>query len=201
MHPVVAQRQIGRHHETRFAHQPIVEGEWRGEIVHLPDVAAYGAVLQPDPHLGRVTVGDVDPEAGFGTGAAHDRRRQTSGPVTPILLGKNCNTIFFSIGFHPEGGQDGDHRRGVDRLQMAHPVVVLGRHAQPTGDLGQRRTDHVCHLACYPRTQRSEPDKSMVNTPHMISTMPAIISGVRRSENKNRPATATSATPHAVHMP
>ena len=72
---------------------------------------------------------------------------------------------------------------------------------QGTGDLGQRRTDHVCHLACYPRTQRSEPDKSMVNTPHMISTMPAIISGVRRSENKNRPATATSATPHAVHMP
>ena len=145
IHPVVAQWKIARQDERGLADQSVAEAKRRGEVVDLAQSAAGGAVLHPDPHVRRVTVGDVYPERRLGTGPGDDRRRQRPRPVAPILVGKRCRTVVFGIGTDAQRGQYRHHRRILDGFQMADPVVVLGGHPQPMGECGQCRIGHGLH--------------------------------------------------------
>ena len=210
VHPVVAQRQVGGQYERGLADQPAVEVERGSEVVGLTQPGADRAVLEPDPHVRRIAVGDVDPERGLGAGARDDRRRQRARPVLSVKLQKRCGAVFFGRRPDTECGQDGNHRRRVDRHEVPGPVVVGARHAQPVGQCGQPRFSHVTHLAWSAGSARRKsarpgqpaaPDNSMVSTPAMIRTIPATMTGVSASPNSTLANTATIATPQADHTP
>ncbi len=98
---VVAERQVGRHFERRFADQPTVQLVGRPVVLQLPKPRAHRAVLQADPHADGIAVGDVHPERRGLPGPRDDGRRKAAPPVVPIMVEKRCGSFLFGRGGRP----------------------------------------------------------------------------------------------------
>ena len=137
MHPVVTERQIVRQHEAGFANRTSVEVKRCGEVVDLAYSVADGAVLKPQPYVGRLTMGDMNPERRRGAGSPENGRRQCAGPVPAVVSGLRRAALRL--------GRRGDTERGEDRYQRAlrdfdpatAPVLVLGSDPEVARQFGQ----------------------------------------------------------------
>ena len=123
MHPVVTERQIVRQHEAGFADPVSIQFKWPVEVVDLAYSGADGTVLEPQPHLGRLTVDHVYPERRLNAGPPENRRRQRARPVGAFVSGLR-RTAFQLVG-------SGDAERGQDRHQCAVRDTRSGDRSSP----------------------------------------------------------------------
>src|ERR1700722_3201520 len=138
MHPVVTERQIVRQHEAGLADPVSIQVKWSVEVVDLAYAGTDGAVLELQPHLGRLTVGHVYPERRLSAGPAQNRRRQRARPVGAFVSGLRRTTFQLVGSGDAERGQDRNQRAFGDREPATAPVVVVGGAPDLTGGFSKR---------------------------------------------------------------
>lgn len=152
IHPVVADRQIGRQHEAGFADPATVQLERRSEVVDLRHLATQRAILELQPDVGRSAVSDMRPKTRLRASARDDGRRQRARPIRPQVLGQGGVALLFGVRPNAEGSQHGHQSVLRDGYALAAPVLELGGDAVPAGEFDQRgrKLRHVAHLASNP---------------------------------------------------
>jgi hypothetical protein len=154
---VIAQRQVARQLEGRLADQPPVDLSRRGPVLHLREPVPRLARLEVDPHLGRVSVGDVDVEGRHPPGAGDDAGRQHPFPPGLLPRPQRRPRSLRRAGVDAESGQDGHDGLRWDHDVVAAPVPEVRRHAVGMRQLGQLGVEVRHGVAPFRPEQRDVP--------------------------------------------